>query len=101
VPQSATDPCGQYVVELFARAGLAEAMGAKEQAGALLHLVGSGDLPSFLFDGRADAGIFYASEARALGDRVVTVAPPETLDLGERIVFVVGAVVRPERTYPL
>jgi molybdate transport system substrate-binding protein len=62
-PQSATDPCGQYVVELFERAGLTDAMRAKEEAASLLHSIGSGDLPAFVSDDRADAGIVYASEA--------------------------------------
>ena len=90
-PQSTTDPCGRYVVDLFARVGLTEAMAAKEAAGSLVHSRGSGDLPAFLFDGRADAGIFYASEAWALGDRVVTVALGADLDMSDQIAFVIGA----------
>jgi molybdate transport system substrate-binding protein len=101
VPQSATDPCGQYVVELFARAGLTEVIQAKALAGALVHSVGSGDLPAFVLDGRADVGIFYASEARVLGDRVRTVTLPADRDLRERIAFVIGAIARPDRAHPL
>jgi ABC-type molybdate transport system substrate-binding protein len=100
IPQSATDPCGQYVVELFAEARLSEAMALKEQEGTLLHSIGSGDLPNFLFDGRADCGIFYASEAKALGDRVETVWLPEEIDGRDRIVFVIGLVTRDEPAHP-
>jgi molybdate transport system substrate-binding protein len=100
-PQSATDPCGRYVVDLFARLSFTEAMAEKEAGGWLVHSRGSGDLPAFLFDGRADAGIFYASEAKALGDRVVTVGLPLDRDMSDQIVFVIGAVMRPDRTHPL
>src|SRR5262245_44808853 len=80
-PQSATDPCGRYVVEMFNRSSLSDAMKLKERAGTLIHSIGSGDLPAFLFDGRADLGIFYASEAKALGDRVATIMLPDDSDL--------------------
>jgi molybdate transport system substrate-binding protein len=100
-PQSATDPCGQYVVELFERAGLAEAMRTKEENASLIHSVGSGDLPAFLADDRADAGIFYASEAQGLGDAVVTVDLPTDLDFRDRITFVIGVVVRGDHLHPL
>lgn len=99
-PQSETDPCGQYVVELFERAGLTNAMRRKRERGELVHSQGSGDLPSFLADGRADAGLFYASEAWALGDAVHTVALPASLDLRERIVFMVGVVQRRAQLHP-
>ncbi len=97
-PQSDTDPCGQYVAEMFARAGAAGSMHRKEDAGTLIHSVGSGDLPAF---GRTDAGIFYASEARALADRVSTVELPPELDLCEQIIFVISAIKKTERAHPL
>jgi molybdate transport system substrate-binding protein len=100
-PQSVTDPCGQYVAEMFERAGIADVMRRKQETGTLIHSIGSGDLPAFLFDGRADAGVFYASEAQTLGDRVTTLALQAELDFRERIVFVIGAVIRPERAHPL
>lgn len=99
-PQSETDPCGQYVVELFERAGLTTAMRRKQQHGELVHSRGSGDLPAFLADGRAEAGILYASEARALGDAVRIVSLPPALDLRERIVFTVGEIHRHGRPHP-
>lgn len=72
-PQSQTDPCGQYVVELFERAGITAHIDAKREAGTLMHSRGSGDLPGYLFDGRAQAGIFYHSETIALGSRVAVI----------------------------
>jgi molybdate transport system substrate-binding protein len=93
-PQSQTDPCGQYVVELFERAGITATMHAKRETGTLMHSRGSGDLPGYLFDGRAQAGIFYHSETIALGDRVVVIELPATLDLRDRIQFTIGAVRR-------
>lgn len=99
-PQSATDPCGQYIVELWERAGLGDAMSTKEARGELIHSVGSGDLPRFLGDGRADAGVFYASEARSLGDAVATVFLPPELDFHERIAFWIGTVARAGRRHP-
>lgn len=99
-PQSETDPCGQYAAELFERAGLTGAMHRKLERSELVHSQGSGDLPSFLADGRADAGIFYASEAWALGDAVHTVALPASLDCRERIVFMVGVVQRRAQPHP-
>jgi molybdate transport system substrate-binding protein len=99
-PQSATDPCGRYIVDLFALVGLTEAMEAKRSAGILVHSRGSGDLPAFLFDGRADAGIVYASEARALGDRVVTVELAPDHDMSDQIVFAIGAVARFDLAHP-
>lgn len=100
-PQSQTDPCGQYVLELFDRAGLAEVMREKETRGELLHSFGSGDLPAFLANGRADAGLLYRSEAQALGGQVVTVYLPPAWDLHERISFTIGAVSRDGRENPL
>ncbi|MGH2561542.1 MAG: molybdate ABC transporter substrate-binding protein [Thermomicrobiales bacterium] len=93
-PPAATDPCGQYVEELFARAGIIESMASKAARGELIHSRGSGDLPSFLRDGRSDAGIFYASEAQALGGMVVTVNLPVGLDLRDRIAFTIGTLER-------
>lgn len=93
-PQSQTDPCGQYVVQLFERAGITALMDAKRDAGTLLHSRGSGDLPGYLFDGRAQAGIFYHSETIALGDRIVTLELPTPLDLRDQIQFTIGAVQR-------
>ncbi len=100
-PQSQTDPCGQYVVQLFERAGLSTTMDAKRAAGTLIHSRGSGDLPGYLFDGRAQAGIFYASETLALGNRVVVVDLPTELDLRDRIQFTIGAVERNGTVHPL
>ena len=99
-PQSQTDPCGQYVVQLFERAGRTETMDAKRDAGTLMHSRGSGDLPGYLFDGRAQAGIFYASETLALGDRVVVVDLPVELDLRDQIQFTIGAVERDGAQHP-
>lgn len=93
VPQPQTDPCGQYVAAMFGEAGVDEAMQAKLAVGTLIHSKGSGDLPSYLDDGRAMAGIFYASEAVALGDAVRVVPLPPELDFHERIAFSLGLVV--------
>lgn len=93
-PQSQTDPCGHYVVELFERAGISAVMESKRDAGMLMHSRGSGDLPGYLCDGRAQAGIFYHSETIALGDRVITIELPAELDLRDRIQFTIGAVER-------
>lgn len=99
-PQSETDPCGQYIVELFERAGLVEQMRAKEARGELMHSVGSGDLPAFLIDGRAQAGILYASEASALGTSVRTIDLPPAYSMQEEIAFTIGAVRRSGVQHP-
>ncbi|MCA9858195.1 MAG: substrate-binding domain-containing protein [Thermomicrobiales bacterium] len=99
-PQSQTDPCGQYVVQLFERAGLTTTMDAKRNAGTLMHSRGSGDLPGYLLDGRAQAGIFYHSETIALGNRVVTIELPTELDLRDQIQFTIGAVRRNGSLHP-
>ena len=99
-PQAETDPCGQYVREMFARAGLTTAMEGKAARGELLHSLGSGDLPAFLADDRADAGVFYVSEALALGATVVAVALPPALDMRDQIVFTIAAIVRYGRSHP-
>jgi molybdate transport system substrate-binding protein len=92
-PQAATDPCGRYVEQLWRRAGLLGAMRAKQAAGELVRSVGSGDLPAFLLDGRAQAGMFYLSEARQLDPgQVHTLELPAGQDLRERIRFVVAAL---------
>lgn len=59
-----------------------------------MHSRGSGDLPGYLFDGRAQAGIFYHSEAHALGNRVAVIELSGALDLRGRIQFTIGAVRR-------
>lgn len=95
-PQSGSDPCGQYIVEMFERAGLSSVMQEKERAGELVHSFGSGDLPGYLLDGRVDTGIFYASEAQAIIDSIVVRDLPADLDMRERIEFMIGAVERSE-----
>jgi ABC-type molybdate transport system substrate-binding protein len=93
VPQSATDPCGRYVEQLWRREGMLGDVLAKQARGELLRSVGSGDLPGYLLDGRAQAGMFYLSEARQLDPvRVQTLELPPTDDLRERIRFVVAAL---------
>lgn len=99
-PQSDTDPCGQYVRAMFERAGLNETMRVKAARGELVHSYGSGDLPGFLTDDRADAGILYTSEAQALGASVATVALPRALDMGNEIAFTIGVVVRDGQGHP-
>ncbi len=91
-PQPQTDPCGQYIAQMWKRAGMEEANAAKTGRGELVHSRGSGDLPGFLADGRAQAGVFYASEARSLGSKVIEVPIPESLDAHEQIAFTIGAV---------
>ncbi|MBX3069983.1 MAG: substrate-binding domain-containing protein [Thermomicrobiales bacterium] len=91
-PQPQTDPCGQYIVQMWAAAGMEREIAAKQSSGELVHSRGSGDLPGFLVDGRAHAGVFYASEAKSLGSTVVEVAIPANLDAHERIAFAIGAV---------
>ena len=100
IPQSDTDHCRQYVVRMLARAGLTETAAMHERDGRLLHSRGSGDLPSFLFEGRAGAGIFYASEAAALGARVTAVDLPPDLDMRDEIRFKIGAVEREGGPHP-
>jgi molybdate transport system substrate-binding protein len=93
VPQSATDPCGRYVEQLWHREGMLGDMLAKQARGELLRSVGSGDLPGYLLDGRAQAGMLYLSEARQLDPvRVQTLELRPTDDLRERIRFVVAAL---------
>jgi ABC-type molybdate transport system substrate-binding protein len=92
-PQAATDPCGRYVELCWRAAGLLPAMRAKQAHGELLRSVGSGDLPAFLLDGRAQVGVLYLSEARQLDAALIrTIELPSDQDLHERIRFVVGAL---------
>jgi len=92
-PQAATDPCGRYVEELWRREGLLPDMLAKQARGELMRSRGSGDLPGYLSDGRAAAGIFYLSEARQLDrSEVHTLELPPGQDWRERIRFVVAAL---------
>ena len=93
VSQPVTDPCGQYVRELFARAGIDPAMREKARRGELVHARGSADLPAFLADGRAEAGVLYASEAGRLVDRVSVVPLPDPFALADRIRFFAGTIV--------
>jgi molybdate transport system substrate-binding protein len=99
-PQAETDPCGQYVELLFERAGIAEEMRRKADAGDFVRSVGSGDLPDYLADRRVAAGILYESEARALGNAVTTIALPRHLDLREEIAFHIGVVGREGHSKP-
>jgi molybdate transport system substrate-binding protein len=98
-PQAATDPCGRYIEQLWRREGLFATLLAKQARGELLRSLGSGDLPAYLLDGRAQAGMFYLSEALQLDPRRVrTVELPPTQDFHERIRFVVAALtVRGQR----
>jgi molybdenum ABC transporter molybdate-binding protein len=89
-PQAQTDPCGAYVEQLWRRTGLLRAMHEKQSRGELVRSVGSGDLPGFLRDARAEVGMLYVSEARALEFRTIEL-PPEH-DLHERVRFVVAAM---------
>jgi molybdenum ABC transporter molybdate-binding protein len=92
-PQADTDPCGRYVEECWRAHGLLPAMRAKQTSGELVRSVGSGDLPAFLLDGRAQVGVLYLSEACQLDARVIrTIELPPGQDLHERIRFVVGAL---------
>lgn len=100
-PQSDTDPCGQYVRAMFERAGLTETMRTKAARGELLHSYGSGDLPAFLTNDRADAGLLYASETLALGESVATVALPRDLDMRDDISFTIGSIIRDGRENPI
>jgi ABC-type molybdate transport system substrate-binding protein len=92
-PQAATDPCGRYVEILWQRTGLLARMREKQANGELLRSIGSGDLPEFLLDGRAQVGMLYLSEARQLNPaRICTTELPPEQDLHERIRFVVAAL---------
>ena len=94
-PQAATDPCGRYVEDLWRREGMLPDMLAKQSSGELMRSIGSGDLPGYLSDGRAEAGIFYLSEARQLErSQVQTLELPPSQDLRERIRFVIAALTR-------
>lgn len=99
-PQAQTDPCGQYIVAAFDRARISEQMQAKEQRGTLIHSIGSGDLPAFLFDGRASAGILYVSEALSLSEQVDTSALPTTCDMAGEIEFHIGVVQTIDAIHP-
>jgi molybdate transport system substrate-binding protein len=92
-PQAATDPCGRYVEDCWRAAGLLPALRVKQATGELLRSVGSGDLPGFLCDGRAQVGMLYISEARQLDPALIrTVELPPHQDLHDRIRFVVGGL---------
>lgn len=98
-PQAATDPCGRYAEVCWREAGILRQMRAKQATGELVRSIGSGDLPQFLLDGRAQVGMLYVSEARQLdAARVHTFELPPDTDLHTRIRFVVGALT--ERGQP-
>ncbi|MER3437178.1 MAG: molybdate ABC transporter substrate-binding protein [Chloroflexota bacterium] len=94
LPQPHTDPCGQYVTEMLDQAGLASAMRDKESRGELMYSRGSRDLPDFLRENRADAGVLYVSEAQALDESVVRFDLTPELDGHERIVFVIAPILQ-------
>lgn len=100
VTQPITDPRGQYVRELFARAGIVAAMQEKARRGELMHARGSADVPAYLADGRAEAGILYVSEAQHLTDRLQVIPLPQPLELSDRIRFTIGAVASGGRPKP-
>ena len=65
----------------------------KQARGELVRSIGSGDLPAFLLDGRAQAGILYVSEARQLdADLMRTIELPADEDMHEHVRFVVAAL---------
>lgn len=101
VPQPITDPCGQYVRAMLQQASLIDAFTDRLEAGAAIFSHGSGDLPNFLSDGRANVGIFYHSETLALGDRIRVVDLPPDLDQHTSIQFVVSEIVRNGQRHPL
>jgi molybdate transport system substrate-binding protein len=92
-PPSATDPCGEYVVELFDRAGMTAAMTAKQAAGELFHSRGSADLPAYVTGGAAEAGVLYRSEAARLSG-IAVVELTGAFDMSDVITFFIGAVGR-------
>ena len=99
-PQAATDPCGQYVEMLWRREGLLASMRQKQARGELLRSNGSGDLPAFLRDGRAAAGMLYYSEGIQLAPAVATtIELPPAQDLHEAIRFTVAALTDAGRPF--
>ncbi len=92
VSQPVTDPCGQYVLEAFRRAGVDTALQEKSRQGLVVRTRGSADLPTVLREGRADVAVLYVSETvRGVADLIVrTLEPP--LDLADAIRFCVAAV---------
>jgi molybdate transport system substrate-binding protein len=92
-PQAATDPCGRYVEILWQRTGLLARMREKQARGELVRSIGSGDLPGFLHDGRAQAGMLYLSEAHQLeAAQIRTIPLLSEQDMHEKIRFVITAL---------
>jgi len=75
-------------------------MREKQDRGELLRSIGSGDLPDFLLDGRAQVGMLYVSEARQLNPaQIRTIELPPEEDLHERIRFVVAPLTEAGRPF--
>jgi len=92
-PQAQTDPCGRYVEQLWRQTGMLATMRAKQANGELVRSVGSGDLPVYLLEERADVGMLYVSEAKQLDALTVkTLELAANEDLHDRIRFVIAAL---------
>jgi molybdate transport system substrate-binding protein len=92
VPPAASDPLGQYTVELFARAGLTEAIAEKRARGEISEALGG--LSDTLTSVGVDAVVLYASMLDAFAGAGTAIPLPAADDLNDRIVFGAGAIVR-------
>src|SRR5262249_46791110 len=91
------DPCGAYTVELFARAGMTEAMEVQRQAGRMIVLDPAN--PGAFASAEADARILYRSVGSRFPESVVVEIPPPD-DMRHRIEFWAGAIARDGATQP-
>jgi molybdate transport system substrate-binding protein len=98
VPPPASDPLGQYTVELFDRAGLAEAIAAKRARGEISEELGG--LRDTLAARGIDAVILYSSMLAAFADAGTAIPLPALDDMNDRIVFGAGAVMRDGTMHP-
>ena len=98
VPPAASDPLGQYTVELFSLAGMEDAIAEKRRRGEISEHLGG--LHDTLASVGVDAVVLYASmlEAFSHAGTAIPLAAPH--DMNDRIVFGAGAIVRDGHMHP-
>ncbi len=100
VAPAESDPGGAYTVELIERAELTGIFEEQKQRGNIM-VAGTGrPMPELIASGEVDAIILYRSLAGRFPDFEVVLLPPE-LDMSDRNVFTVGAIVRDGRKHPM
>jgi molybdate transport system substrate-binding protein len=98
LPPAADDPLGRYANQLFDRAGLADRIVRKRTRGEIPDALPG--LVAGLTTGTIDAAVIYATSAPQFAGVAAVLPLPAGLDLHDRIVFVVGEVIRHDASRP-